>query len=251
MSNVIQLRNQRKKKSENRAVKYLLIIVIVLAIILILMSKLFQIKSYEVVGNHLYSNEEVFQILKIDDQSNIIKIYMNTNGNFKAYPYIERFELEYISYNKIRINVHEKQIIGYIFYMSNYLCVDKDGYIVDYVKPENLDDKIPIIEGLLSDTLVIGEKINIPQDMIDNCLMFHQAERKYGLMIDLLSFKEGNSKNIAITIGRTKIIFGTMELFNKKVQTIKDILAQIPPDESGTLYLGDGGSNSFYEKNVE
>lgn len=251
MSNVIQLRNKRKKDKQNKAVKFLLIITIVLAIILFLMSKVFEIKNYEVIGNHLYSNEEILKMLKIDDRSNIIKIYMNSNRDLKAYPYIEGFELDYLSYNKLRINVNEKQVIGYIFYMSNYLCVDKDGYIVDYVKPDYLDDKIAILEGLTGDTLVIGEKINIPQEILDTCFMFNQAERKYGLKINLLSFKEENSRNISITIGGVKIIFGDMEHFNEKVQTIKDILSQIPEDETGTLYLGKDGSNSFYEKNLE
>lgn len=251
MSNVIHLRNQRKKKNENRAGKYLLGIAIILAIILLLMTKLFEIKSYEVVGNHLYSNEEIIKMLGINKRSNIIKIYMDTNKDFASYPFIDRFDLEYLSYNKVRINVYEKQIIGYIFYMSNYLCIDKDGYIVDYVKPENLDEKIAIIEGLSSDTLVIGEKIDIPKDYLATCLMFYQAERKYDLNIEIIKFEEQSSRNIVVTIGETNIIFKGLNQFNEKIQSLKDILTHIPPGESGTLYLGEGGTNSFYEKNVE
>ncbi|MBC7959971.1 MAG: FtsQ-type POTRA domain-containing protein [Vallitaleaceae bacterium] len=251
MSNVIELRNKRKKRNTNLSARYLLLIAFILVIILFFVSKIFQIKDYEVVGNHLYSSQEIFEILKIDQHSNIIKLYMNSNGNFEAYPYISSFDLEYQGTNKVKIEVHEKQIIGYILYMSKYLCVDKDGYIVDTVDEAHLDDQIAVIEGFESDALVMGEKVNIPQEMIDTCLMFHGAERSDDLQIKVLSFPERNLSNLSMVIGHTTIFFGDVHYFSQKIQIIKDILSQIPPGEYGTLYLGVDGSNSFYEKNVE
>lgn len=248
MSKIIELRNQRRKKNSNHTSKYLLIITIVLAILLLLLTRLFQIDDYEIAGNHLYSNDEILKILNIDKKSNIIRIYMNANRNSDDYPYIDHFDFKYLGFNKIKINVFEKQIIGYIYYMNSYLCIDKDGYIVDYVKTEDLNPQITIIEGLPSDKLVMGEKVNIPKDMIDACVMFYQAENKYGLKIHSIKFTEQNGNNIEITIGRTNVIFGSADDFNHKIETIKGILLQIPEGETGTLYLGKYGNNSFYEK---
>lgn len=251
MSNVIELRNKRRKKKKNPINKYLLLICIILITILIIAFRVFKIEYYEIEGNRLYSNEEILEILNLEKNENIIHVYINTNKNLSKYPFIDDIKLEYISYNKIRIRVFEKQVIGYIFYMSNYLCIDKDGYIIDYATLEELDDKIPIIDGIASDSLVIGEKINIPQNIIDICYLFYKAEIKEMLNIDKISFQNNNSENILINIKNVMVEFGNMENFNQKIQIMKDILNNVPEEENGTLYLGNNGKKSYYKKNIE
>lgn len=253
MSNVIELRNKRKKnnKKYNPIGKYLLIICFILVALLIIALRIFKINHYEIQGNRLYSNEKILEILKIDGSTNIVNIYINSNKNLNNYPFIEDIKIEYMAYNKVKITVIEKQVIGYIFYMSNYLCIDKDGYIIDYVQPENLDEKIPIIEGLSTDSLVLGEKINISKNLIDICYLFYKSEIEYDLNIDKITFNESNSENILINIKNIKVEFGNIDNFNQKIQIMKDILVSVPENENGTLYLGNNGKTSYYKKNLE
>lgn len=240
--------NNKKPSSSG---KYLLIVALSLATLLALATRVFRVDYYEVEGNRLYSDREILSLLDIGSNANMMKVFMNAKKDLKAYPYIDYVEVEYLNYNKVRINVFEKQIIGYLLYMSEYLCVDKDGYIVDYVKPENLNDQIAIIEGISSDKLVLGEKINIPDDIINICYLLNKAEVKYDMGIDIIDFKNNRTEDIALRIKSTNIEFGSMNFFNEKIQSIKDILPQIPEGESGTLYLGKDGRTSYYKKNLE
>lgn len=251
-----KFKHQRYKRQKNNkfmssSSKYLLAIAMSLAVLLMLATRVFRVDFFEIEGNRLYSDEEILKILEIGPHSNMAKVFMSANKDLETYPYIEYVEVEYINYNKIKISVFEKQIIGYLLYMSQYLCVDKDGYIVDYVEPNNLDEQIAIIEGVSSDTLVLGEKINIPEDIIRICYMFNKAEVKYNLDIDTIDFKDNQTQDIKIKIKNTDIEFGNMDFFNEKIQSIMDILPQIPKDESGTLYLGKDGRTSYYKKNLE
>lgn len=244
-------KHNRRKHKKTSSIKYLLIVAFALAILLTLATRVFRVEYYEIEGNRLYSDEEVLKILELGPSSNMMKVFMNAKKDLKPYPYIDYVEVEYLNYNRVKINVFEKQIIGYLLYMSEYLCVDKDGYIVDYVQPESLDDQIAIIEGISSDTLVLGEKINIPEDMINICYLFNKAEVKYNLGIDVIDFKGNRKDDILLKINQTEIEFGNMHFFNEKIQSIKDILPQIPQGESGTLYLGKDGRTSYYKKNLE
>ncbi|PKM95687.1 MAG: hypothetical protein CVU84_02470 [Firmicutes bacterium HGW-Firmicutes-1] len=243
--------NKRNNKNNHSAGRYILIIAFGLAIMLFLVTRLFRIEHYEIEGNRLYSNDEIMEILKVEPNSNILNVYMNASRNLDEFPYLNSVNVDFKSYNKVKITVQEKQIIGYIFYLSEYLCIDKDGYIVDYVDSESLDEKIAILEGLFTETLVLGEKINLPKSIIDICLLFHKAELKYGLNIDTINFNGNSTSNISLIVNHVDIEFGNMTFFNEKIQSIKDILPQIPPEDTGTLYLGNDGSTSYFEKNLE
>ncbi len=244
-------RNKKNNKTNHSAGRNILIIAFGLAIMLLFITRLFRIDHYEIEGNHLYSDEQVMEMLKIEPKSNILNIYMNANRKLDDFTYLHSVKVDFKGYNKVKITVQEKQIIGYVFYLSEYLCIDKDGYIVDYVNPESLDEKIAILEGISSETLVLGEKINLPKAIIDICLLFYKAELKYGLNVDIINFNGNSTTDISLVIDNLNIKFGNVKYFNEKIQKINDILPQIPPEERGTLYLGNNGSTSYFEKNLE
>lgn len=249
MSQIIELRNKRRK-NKNFMGKYLLIIACILAVLLAIVTRIFTIEEIEIEGNVLYSNDEIIQILKINERSNIINVYMNARQNYIDYPYIDSVEIKYEGYNKIKIKVHEKQIVGSIFYMSNYMCIDKDGFVVDYVKETDLDPEIPIIEGLDVDALIMGEKINLPQEMIDTCLVFYQTKNKYGFQIKRIIFEDGSLNHILLKINNLTVDLGEKKNINLKIQFIQKMMAQIPEGEFGTLYLDEDGRSGYYEKNI-
>ena len=250
-NNIIELRKKRKRMRSNPTGKYLIIIALILAFLLLLATRLFRIQIYEIEGNRLYSEQKIKEILKIEENSNIVNLYMNSRRNLSQYPYIEAFDLEYKNYNRIKIIVKEKQIIGYVMYMSKYLCLDKDGFIVDYVEPNNLDPKIPVIEGLEIDSLIIGEKVPLPEEIIEACFLFYQAELKYELNISRISFENNRTSQIILIIGNKTVEFGDENNFSNKIQRIKEMLLQIPEEENGYFFLSKGGNSGYYKKNVE
>ncbi len=260
MSNIIHLnrdtkvKNNESNKNDNGGYKPIikaLVVALVLIAIIIASTYVFRIKEFEISGNRLYSKEEVMKILDLEAGDNIFQVYMNSNKSIRDYSYVEKVTVEYVNYNKVKIKVTEKQIIGYIPYMSELLCVDKQGYILDYVKPEDRDVDISLIEGISSEVMVVGEKIQIPEEIIQTCYLFYKSSEKNNIFIEKIKFNNNMTDKIILQIGNKKIEFGNTEFFTEKFKAMIEIIAQIPKDESGTLFLGDDGRKNYYKKNVE
>lgn len=247
--NALRKKRNRKNNNKNHTMsKYLLLLTLILAMMLFGLTRLFTIREIVVEGNELYSKDEVIRILEIDEEANIIEVYMNAHRDFEEFPYLNSFEMSFLSYDKIKITVHEKQIIGYIEVMDTFLCVDKDGFIVDQKVEQELDPNLVIIEGLNADALIMGERINLPQETIDTCLRFYQAGRKYKISLKHIRFIDGNLDRIQLTSEYIIIEFGSRDNFNKKIQFIQKMMLEVPEKEYGTLSLDEDGESGFFQK---
>lgn len=260
MSNIIHLnrgnndKGNKKKKDDKVGYKPVikaLIIALLLIALIIASSYIFRVQEFEISGNRLYSDEEVMKILDLEAGDNIFQVYMNSNKSIKNYSYIEKVSVEYINYNKVKIMVAEKQIIGYIPYMSDLLCIDKKGYILDYVKPENRNKDIPLIEGISSEVMVVGEKIQIPEEIIQACYLFYKSSTENNIFIEKIRFNNNRTDKISLKIENKTIEFGNIEYFSEKFKAMMGMMSQIPKEESGTLFLGDDGKKNYYKKNLK
>lgn len=249
MTNVIKLK--RKKKASNHVILSLMIITALLALILFLMSKIFIVETITVEGSTLVSDEDIKNILGVHEGQNMIEVFMNKQGGKTEYPYVEDIEIQYMSYKKIKISVQEKQIMGYILYMGKYFCLDKDGYVVDAIGVEEKNPEIALIQGVISEKLIVGEKVDLTDEVINTCLIIHSAEKKHELHVDLLNFNNGNIQDIVLTIGNHTVYFGNIENINKKMLMIKKIIENIPTGEIGSIYLDEDGTRSRYEKKIQ
>lgn len=252
MSDIIELRKKRRKLRKKKSVlPFLLFIVLLLALFLLLITQVFTIKEIIIEGNQIYSEEEILGILELDEKTSILELYMKTKSGFESLIYIDDVEIEYISYEKVKINISEKQIVGYIYFMSMYHSIDKDGYVVDSVTKEQMDPDIAVIEGLNTDSFVLGERLNISRDIIDLCLLFHRLEQKHNIHIDTIEFKKQSKNDIRLKIGNLTVEFGNSQNVEKKMLDMIEMIRHIPTDERGTLYLGQDGIQGHYEKNIE
>lgn len=242
MGKVINI-NTRKK---NNTSKYLLFVIFVLAIVLVLITRLTKIDTIIVEGNNRYTSDQIIKIVNLSNKSNIIDVYFGTNSKIKNNPYIQDIKINYSDYNTLKIIVKEKDINGYIPFMSKYLCIDKNGYVIDYT--DNLFSNIPIIEGIEIDEFVVGERINVNENIIDSCYMFYQGLEKYNLSINKIVYDNNEVDNILVYINNVKIIFGDMNHFFNKLQLVKSIIEYIPSGESGTLDLRNDLSKVIFQK---
>lgn len=225
----------RIDRRKNNVGKYLLIVVFILAITLVIITRMMRIDTVEISGNQHYSDAEICDILNIEDKSNVLSIYFNTYVDLETYPYIENIDIKYQGFNKIKVKVIEKNIIGYIPILEKYLSIDKDGYVVDYT--EVVDPNIPIIQGIEVLEFIIGEKINVSEDIINAFLMFYQSQEKYNLKIKHLLFVDNNLDDIRLNIDDVEVLFGNMENFNYKMQHLKDTLPMIQKETNRTYDL--------------
>ena len=236
MSNVVHInRQRRKRRKKNHGFRYILLSLFVLVILLFLVTKGLKIDTIIVSGNSHYTKEEILKIVGIEEEGSLLSIYLATKKEFSGYPYIENINIIYSDLNKVTIAVEEKKIAGYIPFMDKYICVDKGGYVLDYVS--NPDEGFPIIEGIVVQEFVIGEKAELSEKVLQGFLMFYRSKEQYNLSIDKIVFEENKLNNIYLFIDKLKVNFGGLDDFNEKLKRLKNIISEIDTQKNGTLDL--------------
>ena len=102
---------------------------------LLLFFLLFRVTSVEVVGSTKYTDEEIkgYALESPLTSNTILAMTFKSHMEAENIPFVESFDLERLSRQKLRIHVNEKKIIGYIVQGTDKLYFDKDGLVVELV----------------------------------------------------------------------------------------------------------------------
>lgn len=102
---------------------------------LLLFFLLFRVTSVEVVGSTKYTDEEIkaYALENPLTSNTVLAMMFKSHMEAENIPFVESFDLERLSRQKLRIHVNEKKIIGYIEKGTDKLYFDKDGLVVELV----------------------------------------------------------------------------------------------------------------------
>ncbi|MCI5509758.1 MAG: hypothetical protein MR436_04800 [Eubacterium sp.] len=102
---------------------------------LLLFFLLFRVTSVEVVGSTKYTDEEIkgYALESPLTSNTVLAMTFKSHMEADNIPFVESFDLERLSRQKLRIHVNEKKIIGYIVEGTDKLYFDKDGLVVELV----------------------------------------------------------------------------------------------------------------------
>ena len=102
---------------------------------LLLFFLLFRVTSVEVVGSTKYTDEEIkgYALESPLTSNTVLAMKFKSHMEAENIPFVESFDLERLSRQKLRIHVNEKKIIGYIVQGTDKLYFDKDGLVVELV----------------------------------------------------------------------------------------------------------------------
>lgn len=189
--------------------------------------------SYE--GNSRYTEEEL-NLLLFDEAYSMNPFYLFFHikrGNQKKIPFIETYDIEFVSWNKIKVNVYEKGMVGYVEYKGYYMYFDKDGIVVESSK--EILDHIAMITGLTFNHIVLYEKLPVEKEKVfDLILNLTQMILKHQIPVDEIHFS--TSLEITLYIEDIKINLGGDSYLNEKIGKVKDLLPNIE-GLSGTIYM--------------
>lgn len=237
----------KSDNSKSSIIKKTLLIIIILIILLGIIMIITRINTIKVSGNKHYTKEEIFEIMGIDENSNVFDVLIfNISDKHKNYPYIENIDIEYSSINSIHIIVEEKHIIGYIQYMGKYLCLDEDGYIIDYTN--KVDENIPIINGIKINSFTLNEKAEIDSKTINAINIIEAILKEYNIIIDVIDFKYDADNKIVLYYNDIEIYIGNTDQIYEKIQMLSEILDTIPLDSKGTLDIRDLSRKILFKK---
>lgn len=237
MSKVISIEKARKGRSKPG--KYVVLMLCLLCALVIMGYQLINRNQIIVVGNELYDDETIKGLVGIHEKTNLF-IYKlaKKEPQLGKYPYIENIDIEYNSFNKVTLTVNEKSVISYIPYMGKYLCLDKDGRVIDYTK--ELQKNIPIVRGLAFDHFVIGDKLFYNREEIFNAILeIAHKMQKFDLKIGYIDFNYNDPEQIEIKIDKISIEIGNMQQINRKFELLVGLLKQIPEGTRCSINLED------------
>lgn len=226
---VISFKDSRRRRRRGRKRGVILIplfILMGLFATLVSVMGLLKIQQIEIVGNTYYSDEQILTICDIDENTSLLKSRLIQHVDVSEYPYIETIDISYNDISGVLIEVSEKSIVGYLAYGdAGYISVDREGVAIDYVT-ELPDDNV-LIRGILVETFVLGEQVNLEADVIQAFIMFKQAREQYELPMSAIDFTDGKLLDIEFMIEDLLVQFGSMDHFNEKMQKISDTLEVI------------------------
>ena len=226
----------RKESRERRKKKELSLYGILLLFLLLIMLFLStRVHEINVIGNEQYTKEELINmILSKDLDYNSLYAFMEDRIKpHKSLPFIEKYELHWKSPCSLEIIVYEKNMVGYVEYMSSNLYFDGDGVVVESTQKKL--PGIPKITGLSFSKVSLYKALPVENKAIfQDILNLSSALRQEKIECDHIDYSA--SSTATLYIGGIKVLLGDHEDMEQKLMSLKDILPALA-GRKGTLDL--------------
>ncbi len=209
--------------------KRLIAFATVLAIlgIMVLVLSFIRIKTVRVEGSVNNSKETVINRIFGSEKHPITALfYLETKfRDEKSIPFVEKYEIEFVSLTEVKITIYEKKLIAYLEYAGCYIYLDKDGIVV-----ESSDTKIngvPLVTGFHFDQVVMMEALPVEDDdVFDELLNLTKLIEKYQFKVKKIQVDE-KTMDLTIYIRRLSIELGRGDQLAEKMSDLADMLPVI------------------------
>ncbi len=217
-----EYRSDRKRK-EKHLIRWGMVLVFLLTAIVLASAR---IRSFSVIGNTRYTSEEIVDLIFSDswDTNSFYCLCKDKTVEHKQIPFIQRYDIDWESPFSVVITVYEKNIVGYVDYMSSHMYFDKDGIVVESTG-EKLEG-IPMITGLSFGSIVLYRELPV-----QNMQVFRDILNLTGALSDndikCNEIAYDNILNATLYIDDIEVYLGGNENMEMKIFTLRDILPKI------------------------
>lgn len=230
----------RKRKRKRNIMLLFSFVIIMIGIGVLLVTKVFTVEKVTVVGNELYTDEQICEMV-LDDEYSWSSLYVYLKYRFlrpEKLPFVDTMEvgLHAARPHELTVEVYEKGILGYLYISSidQNAYFDKDGFVVE-TSQEMIGD-VPKIEGLKCDSVVLYEKLPLENDTaLKNLLALTQLLQKYEITAKRIQYDE-MAGTMTVYSGKITIQVGNAEHMAQKIMRLQYILPQLE-GKKGTLHL--------------
>lgn len=216
----------------------LAVIVMLAGMTALLITQVFTVKKVHVVGNELYTDEQIEEIV-LSDEYSWSSLYVYLKYRFfptQQLPFVDTMEVSLSKPHELTVEVYEKGILGYLYISSidQNAYFDKDGFVVE--TSQKVIENVPKIEGLACDSVVLYEKLPLANDTaLKNLLSLTQLLQKYEIVADRIKYEE-LSGTMTVYSGRITMLIGNADNLAQKIMRLQYILPQLE-GKKGTLHL--------------
>lgn len=198
------------------------------------------------VGNIHNTDEEIYQMLGFNPDSTLLEVLMNRLRTIEDTLYVDKLKVRYQGLSKVEVEIVEKSIIGYFLHMGKYLCIDSNGFIIDYT--ERPDSDKAQIKGVLIDSFSIGKPLEVESKILRDIDTIHQNIMEYGIEIDSIDFNYGLGQDIILSKGQVDFLIGDTLRIEEKFEIMKEILQTLVENEGGIVDLTNLDGNIVLKK---
>ena len=232
---------EKKIEYRKKFIKFLILLVLVAGIGLFLRYGS-RLENLEIKGCTYYEEEALRSWLcdSIWDNQTWYLYLKLRFGEAPSIPFIEEIEVDFVDLHTLRIGVYEKEIVGCIPYMGEYVCFDKDGIMVGSVTEHR--EEIPEVTGIQYDKIIYNEKVDTPRsELFEIVLNITQLIHKFDLPVKEIHFNH----ELAVTLYTEgiSIQLGIREQYDEPLSALPGILTKAE-GMCGTLNMLD-----YSEKN--
>ena len=117
------------------------------------------LKEVKVKGNIYYTDDKLKdELKKYYVKGNTILTYLRLKYDKSiTIPFVDEIDVDLTGLHSIVIDTTEKEVVGCLPFMGEFICFDKDGIMVGSIPKEK--DNIPVVTWKIYDTAVINKPI--------------------------------------------------------------------------------------------
>lgn len=232
----------KKKKTLRNFI--LLSFLLGIAIAAYIIGSKFQIDSIMVTGNIHYTEDEIIEYVTSDgyiDNSLILSV-KNKIFKMEPIPFVDKFEIEYLSNHKIAVVVYEKAMAGCTEYMGEYVYFDKDGIVLE-TSTKRLED-IPCVYGITFTSFTLHEQMQGSDiEKFKDVLTMTQLLQKYSIPVENIEFTENGQ--LFLVTEEISILMGDHNNMEEKIAELMNILPKLE-GKKGILHMENFSKTDTY-----
>lgn len=221
-------------RNKIRIVFFIIFMLILIASGVVMASSLEEVR---VKGNTYYSEDRLKRELqKYYVRGNTVLTYLRLKYDKNiTIPFIDEIDTDFTGLHSLTVTATEKEVVGCLPYMGEYICFDKDGIMVGSITKKR--ENIPVVTGISYEAAVFNKPISVKNDEVFELILnITQIIKKYKLSIDRIEF----AKNLSIKLydGNVKVLLGKRKHFDEQISNLAQILPKTK-GMKGTLHMED------------
>lgn len=226
-----RLKQQRKKKANRRLIFYLSIFFFLISIIVYLQSPLSNVKTIEVTGNTLLTDEEVIDLSGLTTSTNVWSLNKKkSRKQMEEHPAIQEVHVKRSLPRTVQIEVEELTHIGYVQEEKTAYPVLLNGQVLTSMEV-NLTGDAPLLVGFTDEEMLermAAELAEVPTSIYNLISEVHWVPT------------EDNAYKITLYMNDGFIVYGTLRNFANKMEVYPSIIAQLDEGVKGIIHVGVG-----------
>ncbi len=218
--------HQMKSLWYSGLVKYtVFLLVALLSIFLFIHSSFFYIDKISVQGADKLGPEEIIRLSGLQTGHNIFSVDGNQISQaLKVHPMVEDIKVVRHWPRHLEIQVTERQAWALTPYQGAFLCLDKDGIVIDKLNTFSVDQYCIITLDQLPEQVVLGQVLD-PEAVGAIRQVWDAIPAESKADISDYHYVNASKEIILYTSKGTEIKFGALERLDEKVQSLLQIIS--------------------------